>query len=156
MDTLYHISLFLHSWNRWLILLAGILVIIFAISGLTNRKSYSDAQRKLMLVFIISLHTQLLIGLLQYFFLSPFTAMALRDFGAAMKDSTLRFWAVEHTLVNVIAIALAQTGSILLKKRTDDRQKHRTALIWTSIAIILILLVIPTGMMGVERPWFRF
>jgi len=109
-----------------------------------------------MKVFILSLHVQLLLGLLLYFVLSPFTAEALRDFGAAMKDGILRFWAVEHTLVNIIAIGLAQTGSILVKKRNDDRKKHKTTLIWTLIAILLILAMIPMGMMGVERPWFRF
>jgi len=156
MDTLYHISLIIHSWNRWLILLSGFAVIIYAISGLNGPRAYNTLSRRLLTLFIISLHTQLLVGLVQYFFLSPLTTQALRDFGAAMKDSTLRYWAVEHSLVNIIAIGLAQTGSILVKKRKDDRKKNRTVLIWTAIAIILIVLMIPMGMMGVERPWFRF
>jgi hypothetical protein len=73
-----------------------------------------------------------------------------------MKDGTLRFWAVEHAFVNIIAIAVAQTGSIIVKKRTNDRDKHRLALIWTIIAMVLIISMIPMGMMGVDRPWFRF
>lgn len=156
MDTLYHISLFIHSWNRWLILISGFTVIVYAVSGLTGHKAYTGFSRNILLLFIISLHAQLLVGLIQYFFLSPFTTQALRDFGAAMKDSTLRYWAVEHSLVNIIAIGLAQTGSILVKKRQNDRKKHKTALIWTAVALLLILLMIPMGIMSVERPWFRF
>lgn len=156
MDSVYSISLFLHSWNRWLILVAGIIVIGAAIKGLTAKSEYSSFQRKWSLVFLSSLHLQLLIGILMYFFISPITALALSDFGAAMKDSVLRFWAVEHTLVNIVAIALAQTGSILVKRRSDSAGKHKRTLIWSGIAFILILAMIPMGMMGVERPLFRF
>ena len=156
MNSLYSITLFLHSWNRWLILIAGLIVIASAIRGLTSKSDYSPFQRRWSLIFLSSLHLQLLIGFVMYFFLSPFTIQALSDFGAAMKDSVLRFWAVEHTFVNLIAIALAQTGSILVKRISDSAGKHKRTLIWTGIAMILILAMIPMGMMGVERPWFRF
>jgi hypothetical protein len=156
MNTFYAITLFLHSWNRWLILIAGILVIASAINGLTAKSDYSPFQKRWSLIFLSSMHLQLLVGLLMYFFLSPITAQALSDFGAAMKDSVLRFWAVEHAFVNVVAIVLAQTGSILVKRRADSAGKHKRTLIWTGIALLLILAMIPMGMMGVERPWFRF
>jgi hypothetical protein len=156
MNSVYSITLFLHSWNRWLILIAGLIVIAAAIKGLLAKSEYSPFQRKWALIFLSSLHLQLLIGLLLYFFLSPFTTQALSDFGAAMKDSVLRFWAVEHTFVNIVAIGLAQTGSILVKRKTDSSGKQKQTLIWSGIALLLILAMIPMGMMGVERPWFRF
>jgi len=156
MNSLYSIALFLHSWNRWLILVAGIIVIAAAIKGLSSKSDYTSFQKRWSLVFLSSLHLQLLVGLLMYIFLSPITALAMSDFGAAMKDSVLRFWAVEHTFVNIIAIGLAQTGSILVKQRNDSAGKNKRTLIWTGIALFLILAMIPMGMMGVERPWFRF
>lgn len=156
MNTVYSITLFLHSWNRWLILIAGIIVIASAIKGVTSKSGYSPFQRKWALIFLSSLHLQLLIGLIMYFFLSPITMQALSDFGAAMKDSVLRFWAVEHAFVNLLAIGLAQTGSILVKRSADSAGKNRKTLIWTSVAMLLILMMIPMGMMGIERPWFRF
>ena len=156
MDSVYSISLFLHSWNRWLILVAGTIVIGAAIKGLTAKSEYSSFQRKWSLVFLSSLHLQLLIGILMYFFISPITALALSDFGAAMKDSVLRFWAVEHTFLNILAIGLAQTGSILVKRQNDSAGKHKRTLIWSGIALLLILAMIPMGMMGVARPLFRF
>ncbi len=156
MNTLYSITLFFHSWNRWLILIAGVIVLATAIKGLSAKLAYSPFQRKWALVFLSSLHFQLLIGLLLYFFLSPYTTQALSNFGAAMKEPALRFWAVEHSFVNLIAIGLVQTGSILVKRRADSAAKHRQTLIWSGIALLLILAMIPMGMMGVERPWFRF
>ncbi|HCT71385.1 hypothetical protein SDC9_14910 [bioreactor metagenome] len=156
MGSLYTFSLYLHSWNRWIILIAGILSIAMALKGLRRRTAYSGANRNLSLLFISSLHLQLLLGLLLYFILSPFTLQAMNDFGAAMKDSTLRYWAVEHSLLNIIAVALAQAGSILIKRTADSRIKHRKTLIWSGIALFIILLMIPVGIMGPERPWFRF
>lgn len=156
MDLFYKITLNLHSWNRYAILIAGIAVIFFAIKGLSTKSAYSNLAGKSLYYFISSLHFQLFIGLLMYFFASPITTTALSDFGAAMKDGTLRFWAVEHAFINVVAVAVAQTGSILVKRKSADRDKYRTALIWTSIAMLLIVLMIPMGLMGVDRPWFRF
>jgi len=156
MNTLYTITLFLHSWNRWLILVAGIIVLASAIKGISAKSDYSPFQKRWSLIFLSSLHLQLLVGLVMYFFLSPFTAQAFDNFGAAMKDSVLRFWAVEHTFVNLIAIGLAQTGSILIKKAGSQALKHKRTLIWTGIALVLILAMIPMGMMGVARPLFRF
>jgi len=156
MNSFYTISLFLHSWNRWLILVAGIIVIASAIKGLSGKSAYSPFQKRWSLIFLSSLHLQLLVGLLLYFFLSPVTAQAFSNFGAAMKDPVLRFFAVEHAFINLIAIGIAQTGSILVKRRTDSAGKHKQTLIWTGIALLLILTMIPMGMMGVHRPWFRF
>jgi hypothetical protein len=155
MNSIYSITLFLHSWNRWLILFAGVIVIFTAIKGLSTKSEYSPFQKRWSLIFLSSLHLQLLVGIIMYFFISPITAQALSDFGAAMKDSVLRFWAVEHAFVNIVGIALAQTGSILVKGRNDSVGKHKQTLIWSGIALILILAMIPMGMMGVERPWFR-
>ncbi|MDY0101911.1 MAG: hypothetical protein RBS07_03175 [Lentimicrobium sp.] len=155
MNSLYNFTLLLHSWNRWIILIAGLLTIIFAIGGLLNKSDYKKNDRLISLIFISSLHLQLLIGILLYFVLSPITLQALSDFGAAMKENTIRYWAVEHSLVNLMAIAIAQVGSILVKRKLTNRAKFKSTLIWNIIALVLILAMIPMGMMGVDRPWFR-
>ncbi len=156
MSTFYTITLYFHSWNRWLILIAGILVLFMAVKGASGKTDYTASQRKWAAIFMGSLHLQLLVGLLMYFVLSPYTLAALSDFGAAMKDSTLRYWAVEHAFVNILAIAAAQTGSILVKRNASQAGKHKRTLIWTGIAMLLILVMIPLGILGPERPWFRF
>lgn len=155
MNALYSISIFFHSWNRWLILIAGVVMIASAIKGISAKSDYSSSQKTWSMIFMSSLHLQLLIGLLMYFFISPITIHALSNFGAAMKDPVLRFWSVEHAFVNIIAIGLAQTGSIMVKRVATASGKHKRTLIWTGIAMLLILAMIPMGMMGVERAWFR-
>ena len=156
MNSLYNFTLILHSWNRWIILIAGLLAVILAILALVKKQEYSKTNKVTSLVFISSLHFQLVIGILLYFVLSPITLEALSNFGAAMKNSEIRYWAVEDSFVNIIAIIVAQVGSILVRRKSSSSAKHKATLIWFGISFILILAMIPMGMMGVERPWFRF
>ena len=84
-------------------------------------------------------HLQLLVGLIQYISTSPYTQAAFADFGAAMKNPLLRYFAVEHIFAMVLAIALIQVGRTLSKRKSADEQKHKTVAIYTSIAALLII-----------------
>ena len=132
-----HIVLFV------LVLILGINVIARALRGRSTNALFTDADRKAGLFFMISLHTQLLIGLALYFFLSPITQLAFADFGAAMKDSGTRLIAVEHISVNIIAVVLATVNNAKNKKAIADAAKHKNALIFTVVALLLILSRIP-------------
>src|SRR5579862_9393115 len=91
---MYTLVLALHSWLRWVALLAGLLTIY---SLVVDRGAASETQSERWgLLFMITLDLQMLLGLILYLVLSPFTAEAMRDFGAAMKSPGLRFFAVEH------------------------------------------------------------
>jgi hypothetical protein len=50
---------------------------------------------------------------------------------------------------------LAQVGRIALKKSASDTLKHKKAFIYFSIALILVLLMIPWGIWNPHRPLFR-
>jgi hypothetical protein len=132
-----HIALFV------LVFILGINVIVRALRGRSSNALFTEADRKAGLFFMISLHTQLLIGLALYFFLSPITAAAFADFGAAMKDSQTRLIAVEHITVNIIAVVLATVNNAKNKKAIADAAKHKNALIFTLVALLLILSRIP-------------
>jgi hypothetical protein len=132
-----HIALFV------LVFVLGINVIVRALRGRSSNALFTEADRKAGLFFMISLHTQLLIGLALYFFLSPITAAAFADFGAAMKDSQTRLIAVEHISVNIIAVVLATVNNAKNKKAIADAVKHKNALIFTLVALLLILSRIP-------------
>lgn len=138
----YEIVLFLHSWVRWFILILGLVVIIKAYSGWFGNKPYLKGDNGMSAGFMGLLHLNLLLGLILYF-ISPIVEAALSDFGAAMKDSNLRFWALEHILVNIIAVIIAQVGRIKSKKAVSDLAKHKTVAIWYTIAFILLLSRIP-------------
>lgn len=125
------------------VFILGINVIARALRGRSNNSLFTESDRKAGLFFMISLHTQLLIGLALYFFLSPITAAAFTDFGAAMKNPDMRLVAVEHISVNIIAIVLATVNNAKNKKAIADAAKHKNALIFTLAALLLILSRIP-------------
>jgi uncharacterized membrane protein YozB (DUF420 family) len=148
---MYNFFLILHSWNRWLVIIFAIVAIYQAIRGWQGNKNFLQQDSLVGGIFIGVLHLQVLIGLILYFVLSPVTQAAFEDFGAAMRNAELRFWAVEHSTGMIIAAVIAQVGRILSKKAPTDRQKHKRAFIYYTIAFVLILITMPY----LIRPFFR-
>ena len=93
---MYNLTLILHNLFRWLILIIGVLAVIRAFIGWFGKKEWTQLDDRLGLGFTVSMDIQLLLGLLLYFVFSPITKKAFQDFGAAMADSNLRYFAVEH------------------------------------------------------------
>jgi hypothetical protein len=147
MDTIYLLTLSLHNLLRWIVLILGILVAVRAWLGWLGKKEWSERDRKLGSFFGISFDIQLLLGLLLYFVVSPLmTQTILPNFGAAMQNGELRFFAVEHIVMMVLALVFAHLGSVLAKKATESTAKYRTAAIWFTLALVFLLAAIP---------WFR-
>jgi len=142
---MYESFLLIHSWLRWAVLAAG----VAAVARGGARDSSTGRW------FTILLDMQMLIGLLLYFVLSPFTKAALSDFGAAMGNPQLRYFAVEHVFGMVIAIVLAHIGTAKIKKAPAER-KGKLAMIFYGLALVAILASIPWPGMPAGRPLFRF
>jgi hypothetical protein len=147
---MYEILLSLHSYLRWIITILAIFVIIKAILGIVNKSEFTNGDSKSGLFFMISCDIQLLVGLILYFWASPITTAAFADFGSAMKDKELRFWAVEHITGMLIAWLLVHIGRARSKKGTD-LAKHKSSLIFYGLAILIIIATIPWA----NRPLLR-
>ena len=155
--TLYTIVLFLHSWLRWIVVLLALIAGAAAFRGWLIGGEVRPLHRRLNLAYVASLHAQLLLGLLLYFVLSPVTRTAFADFGAAMKDATLRFWAVEHLSLMLLAVVVATVASALSKRADGDRARHRRAALGFLLSLLLLLAGIPWGLReGIEARLFRF
>ncbi len=151
---MYELMLNTHSWLRWILLLCFILVLVKSYSGIQSKRAYSADDKKWNTILIACMHLQALTGLFLYF-ISPMMKGILADFGGSMKITENRFWSVEHVTGMLIAVIIAQLGSIKLKKKTEDHQKFRTALTYYGIALLIIILMIPFGIWNVDRPFFR-
>ncbi len=152
---MYVFVLSLHNILRWLVVLSAILVLVRAYSGWFGKKRWIPSDNRAGAIFTMLLDIQLLVGLILYFFLSPTTMGALSNFGAAMKAPLVRFFAVEHLLMMVVALVIAHLGRALAKKATSDPAKHRAAAIWFTLTVLLILASIPWPFLAAGRPWFR-
>ena len=144
--------LHVHSLLRYVLLILLLISIVKAYSGWGGKKSYSPGDRKLALFTVISAHLQLVIGLVLYF-ISPNVKVALANMSEAMKNPELRFWAVEHIAMMLIAIILITIGSARAKRAATDEGKHKQIAIFFLLALLVIFIAIPWPWKEIARGW---
>ncbi len=142
-----------HSLLRWIVLIACLWALLRVWSGLFGRAEWTRKDQMAGLIFTSLLNVQFVLGLILYA-ISPIMRTALTNFAAAMKDSTLRFFAVEHFAGMLLAIIIAQVGYSISKRATTDRARFLRAAIAYSLAGLLILASIPWPFMKYGRPLF--
>jgi hypothetical protein len=152
---LYAATLLIHSYLRWLVILAGLVAVARAMSGASRRAPWTPADDKAGFWFATAVDAQVVLGILLYAFLSPFTHQAFGDLGAAMKNSMLRFWAVEHITGMIVGVALVHIGRVRTR-RTDSLRRHKVAAIFFGLALVAILASVPWPGTPAARPLFRW
>ena len=143
--------LHLHSTLRYVVVILLVASIVQAFLRSYRDQPFTEGNRKLYLFTLISVHLQLIIGLVLYF-ISPY--VQLGDMAAAMKDPQLRFWTVEHIATNIVGIILITIGYSSAKRATTDKSKHTRTAIFYLIGFILIMTAIPWPGNRISRGWF--
>jgi hypothetical protein len=151
---MYTFFLTLHNLTRWLVVIFAVLALVRMYSGMIGRKAWTAADNRAGMLFTMFLDIQVLLGLILYFF-SP-TTLSFLGGQAGMANALVRFFAVEHTLLMLVAVVIAHVGRSLSKKASSDAGKFRRGALWFTIAVLLILFAIPWPFMPVARPWLRF
>ena len=140
---MYTALLAFHSYWRWVLLALLLLTFGRALSGWLGDKPYKAGDARLSLLTMIATDVQLLTGLLLYFAVSPVTQGIFSNFGAAMKDKMLRFWAVEHITLTIVAVVAVHLSRVLARKVEDGRARHKRVAIALGVALLVILVAIP-------------
>lgn len=130
-----------HSGLAYLALLALVFVIFWALIGSLSGREFQEKDRKIAMIAFILSHVQLLLGLILYF-VSP-KGFSLLTGGGAMADAEARLTALEHPLINIIAIVLISIGYIRAKKLVESRSKFRSIYMLYAVAFVLIISRIP-------------
>jgi hypothetical protein len=133
----------IHSYWAYLVLLILIIAVINAIIGLTSKKEFKAKDLRISLFALITSHIQLILGFTAYYTSLYYETMRNVGMGEVMKNSELRKPLIEHPLLIIIAIALITIGFSKHKKKTNDAAKFKAIAIYYTIALILILAVIP-------------
>ena len=133
----------LHSGFRYIVLILLLVAIIRAWADWLGKKPYSEGNRKLNLFTMISVHTQLLFGLVLYF-LSPFVQFT----GEMMKQRDTRYWTVEHLTAMIIAIILITIGHSKSKKAALPEAKHKAIAIFYTFGLVIIVVTIILSQRG--------
>jgi NADH:ubiquinone oxidoreductase subunit 2 (subunit N) len=135
-----------HSGLRWVVL--GLLV--YAIFNALRKKDfYAKSDRLVNMFAMVSLHIQLVIGLILYF-----TSVKVSFVEGWMKNQLLRFYGMEHILLMIIAIVLVTIGHAKAKRASEPSKKHKTILLFYAIGLILIIASIPWPFRQLGAGWF--
>ncbi len=143
MESLYAPTLLIHSALRYALIILASVAIYKAWTGWLSNKPYTAADNKISVFLIATVHLQLVIGLLMYFFMSPYVKQGLSNMKEAMSQSLIRYWTVEHIFVMIIVVVLFQLGRTLSKKASADKSKHQRAAIFYTIAFLLAFIMSP-------------
>jgi len=128
-----------HSGIMWLVMITLILSVLFSFLGfIRNNKSGYPNLFKLYYATKLLVYIQFILGVI-LLFVSPKI-----HYGAGfMKDSDLRFYGMEHPLMMLIAVGLIAFGLFKSKKKPIDTKKNKTVFIYYTIALVVIVLMIP-------------
>jgi hypothetical protein len=136
-----------HSLLRYFVLVALVLVVVISLTKWLGKKPYTRLDNTASLYLFIFTHFQLLVGLLLYFRsdVVQFNAMT-------MKNAELRYWAVEHIALNLIAIVLITLAHTTSRKMADDTARHKRLFIFNAIALVLIFISLSMSGRGILHP----
>jgi hypothetical protein len=134
---MYNGLLHTHSGLRWIALILLVAAIVNAVVS-RSKGTYVKKDKMLNLFAMVSLHTQLLIGLGLYF-ISPKVS-----FNAGwMGDPSLRFFGMEHFIGMLLAIVVITIGRKKAEKSIENADKHKKIVTWYLIGLLLIIAFIP-------------
>lgn len=132
----------IHSYWAYLVLIILLFAVFNAIFALAKKRTFTNKDLRIGLFTLIFNHIQLLIGFAVYFS-GPYFKMLMSNTSEVMKNSELRKLALEHPLTMLIAIALITVGWSRHKKKTEDRSKFASFVVFYGLALVLVLAMIP-------------
>ena len=126
-----------HSGLRYIVLALLLIAIFNAVLNLKTNK-YEKKDKMINLFAMISLHIQLVLGLILYF-----TSPKVQFVKGMMAETPLRFFTVEHILLMVVGITLVTLGRKKAESHTDPGKKHLFILRYYLLGLIIIFISIP-------------
>lgn len=139
---LWSFTLIAHSYLRWALLVLALVNLASAVHGWRTGRAWGKREERLAVSFVGLADLQLMLGLV-LLASSPIVGAALSvGMKLAMKDPILRFFAVEHPVQMLLAIAALHIGRVKSRKASEARAKHRYlaigALVWAALAAAAI------------------
>ena len=139
------ILLNVHSYLAYVVLAILVVAVVNALTGLTGNRMFTlERDFRISLFALIISHIQLLVGLVLYF-LSPNGLQAIQRLGMGGMNAEARLLALEHPLINIIAVVLITIGWSRHKKFMEGNRKFKAISIFYGLGLVLLLSRIPWG-----------
>lgn len=151
---MYQITLFLHSYTRWIVVAVSLCTLFIMWRGFLQKREWGKIETIVSRVFVWIFTLQFIFGATLFFFPNGLAQTAIdvmsQDFGIAMKTRDIRFFGMEHPLQMTIAMLVVHLGSSRARKATSSAKQFRWAVICFTLGLLLILSGIPWW-----RPFLR-
>ncbi len=132
--------LILHNIMRWVVVVLAVYVLVRMYTGLFGKKEFAESDRKSLSWFATSMDIQLLLGLVLYIV-------------GSWWQNSVRFFAMEHIGVMIVAWVLAHLAVITAKRATTSAGKFKRGTIYATLAVLAVLAAIPWPFLSYGRPW---
>ena len=109
-----------HSGLRFLVLLAGLFVVLYALVGFFGKREYSMAMARLASVFAGLLHLQVLVGVAVLFTRPFYTGL------------------IGHLFMMLAAAAVAQVTASVVKRRAPEAKTYGPHLVGAALALAFV------------------
>ncbi len=150
--TLYLALVFLHSWVRWIAIVAG----IGATMAVWKKDSPNTTRvDRWSLFLMIALDLQVLLGLLLYV-IGPVKTQAIKDFGETLHNPRLRFFAIDHVVIMVAAVVLVHVGRMLARKAASPEARRARLRLGFGLALAAMIAGTPWPGLIEGRPLIRW
>ncbi|WP_339755380.1 hypothetical protein [uncultured Winogradskyella sp.] len=135
---------FLHSYWAYLVLVVLVLATVNALIKFFGDKEFDAKDFRISLFTLITMHIQLLLGLILFFTKDYFSTISeVGGMGEVMKNAVLRSNIIEHPITMIFAVVLVTVGYSKHKKKLVSKQKFKMLAVFYTIALILVLAKIP-------------
>lgn len=138
---MYNFVLKAHSGWAYIALIVLLIAVINALIGFSAKNPFTPKDRRISMFALIGAHVQFVFGLILYF-VSPNGLAKIKAVGMGGMSAMDRLLALEHPLINLIAIILITIGWSK-HKRAADGSKFKSIAIFYTLGLILLLSRIP-------------
>ena len=134
----------IHTIISGTFLIIAVWLLARSIRGITKNITYTQLDKLLSYAFIITLYLQLIFGLILFAYPGAEDATNYSNVEGALRMASKRFWPIEHIVLMLFALFIANIGLIFSNQAHNSRDKYRKILIYYAIAIVMIAVSLTT------------
>ena len=113
-------------------------LIIRSVQGIIKNRAYTGLDKFISYGFIINLYLQLVFGLILFSNHNSSVDDNFSNAEGALKMASNRFWPIEHIVLMLFALFIANLGLILTNQSQSDKEKHKKILTYYVVSILMI------------------
>lgn len=129
---------YVHTFISCCFMIVAVWLFYRSLRGYFKNLAYLRLDKYLSYAFIVNLYLQLIFGLLLFANPAAVSGQEVVGQDITMKLVTKRFWPVEHIVLMLFALFIANLGLVFSNSSQFDREKHRKVLVYYAIAIVMI------------------